>query len=231
MNHLFFIAIPILFLSGCITSSSLLDAKGIWRTPQSTLNSASEDRRQAIVRGDFSSLIRAYEIQKNSERDDSAYVSQSALNEVASMVSCPPLSDTSGLGKYSAQPILDTSRMAILVKVNRPNCSVDLDSVRARMDALIAANRSARLESARREKEAREADPRGPYFMGCTDYQKFVRGETSSNQPNPKEAIERHPKVNAAYASRLYVTGWEDARAYGVRSVNCGYLTQINIAR
>lgn len=220
MRMLFLAAFSATLLSGCLTN-------------QATLNGLRNDalqraeRRAAIVNGEFNSLVRVYEIR---QQEDSAYITSNALREVAQMVTCPPLKDMSGLGQYKAKPILHTSSMTIRVEVNRPNCSIDLDAVREYMDLSISETKSARIEKARRDREVRESDPRGPYFMGCMDYQRFVRGETNTNHPNPAEAIKRYPKVNASYASRLYVTGWEDARAYGVRSIHCAYLTNINIS-
>lgn len=79
------------------------------------------------------------------------------------------------------------------------------------------------FENTDRLERERERDPRGPYILGCEAYQMHVRG--SRDVTTMATSIKLYPKINEAHVKNLYVTGWNDAKVYGARGVDCQYLS------
>lgn len=226
-TKLLFSIISATLLAGCVATT----VKPVSRMSpaKSTRPVVSLERQQAIARGDFNSLLVAYKIAHGRQRDDSIHITKSALKKITPMVVCPPLEDQSGLRPYYASIFIDEEDLTVKISVNRPYCSIDSDKVKTVLDESIAQNIRDQNYRFEQEKNARESNPQGPYQMGCEDYQRFVRG--GKNMPDVTAAQKMYPKVDSLYARRLYVTGWEDARLYGVRKLDCNYLAKTNIQR
>ncbi|MGQ2966785.1 hypothetical protein [Methylophilus sp.] len=168
-----------------------------------------------------SSSVVVYAIPHGTQKDDSLFITHNELAQVAKLVECPPQSTKYPLDTYKSEAkILD---MQVLVIANRSNCVIDQAKAKDYLDNAIKHNKQKHFENTDRLQREREIDPRGPYALGCEAYQMHVRG--IRDVTTMATAIKLYPKINEAYVKNLYVTGWNDAKVYGARGVDCQYLS------
>lgn len=210
--------LTLLILSGCITPEKRIKNIG---SPE------AGERMRAVLAGEFDSILDAYDIKYGIQRDDSIFIRQDDLNHVAKMAYCPKARDEVGFFSYSAKAYIDANESKVKIKINRPDCAVDKLFVQVYLDAKIEENKVRNAQRVRREIDAEAVNPRGVYKLGCEAYQKHVRG--ISDVPTIEGAVKMYPKINSQYVRKLFRTGWDDAKFYGVRFVDCEYLSAINI--
>lgn len=202
-----------LALAGCsITLDELIAGKR-------KINPNKEDLRAPLE----TSILVAYNIPNGIQRDDSSFINYDNLNDVARMAACPAVSIRENPFSYQAQAKIDRDDMTVKVNINRANCSIDNVAVQKYLDSAIVKNKKKRFEQIDREQRERELNPRGPYKLGCEAYQQSIRG--GRDITSIETATKLYPKINAVYVRNLFVTGWNDAKLYGVRGVDCDYLS------
>lgn len=167
--------------------------------------------------------LKVYDIPHGVQQDDSYYINSNNLLFVERMISCPKVTVRENSQSYRAKATIDRYDMTVKVNVNREGCTFDSESIKAFLDKSIADNKQRAFESAERERKAREVDPRGPYKLGCEAYKQHVKG--SSDVTRISTAIKLYPKLNSTYVKNLFIAGWNDASVYGVRGVDCDYLS------
>ncbi|ENA3447887.1 hypothetical protein ABGN35_003324, partial [Yersinia enterocolitica] len=171
------------------------------------------------------STLIAYHIQHGVQLDDSVYINSDDLNYVGAMATCQKVSIKENPYTYRAKAKIDHDDMTVKIEINRSNCQIDKMAVKKYLDDAIKANQHRYAERAEREKRAREVDPKGPYKLGCIAYQQHVKGISGVN--SVENVIKQYPKLNAIYVKNLFTTGWSDASVYGVRGVDCEYLSSV----
>lgn len=219
-----------MFFQKFVVSVLLCSLAGCVATQQRSMKIGSKEateRMRAVKAGEFDSLINAYDISHGIQKDDSIYINNDDLNAVAKMAFCPKREDEVGFFSYSAKAYIDRTESVVKIKINRPDCSVDRTWVKVHLDARIEENKRRSAKRVQQEIQAEQVNPQRPYRAGCDAYQRYIKGY--SDFQTAENAVKSYPKMNADYVRRLFATGWNDASYYGVRSVDCGYLTQINI--
>ncbi|MCG9033345.1 hypothetical protein [Laribacter hongkongensis] len=169
------------------------------------------------------SILTAYKIRHGLQHDDSIFIGSNNLNHVAKMAKCQPATISENPHEYLATAVIDRDDMTVKIKINREGCQVDNQAVQAYFDDVINKNRIKAARNFEREKQARERDPRGPYKLGCEAYKRHIKGLGDVVAINT--AIKLYPKINSDYVKRLFIAGWQDASVYGVRGVDCMYLS------
>lgn len=198
---------------GCASSQDLADARN------RVIAQALRDGRSPFP----TSTLTIYSIPHGVQRDDSVFIDNNELNRLAKMAVCPEVPINDNPYSYRAQAIIDRQDMTVKVNINRGGCTIDTSAVKSYLDAAIIENRRKNSEMFERTRREREVSPRGPYKLGCVAYQQHIKGY--SDVTTIDTAINLYPKLNSNYVKNLFTTGWDDAKLYGARGVDCEYLS------
>lgn len=199
--------ITLLLISGCSTP-----IEGILNKDNATI----EPMKQV-------SVLTAYHYQVDYQRDDSTYINNDNLIEVAKMASCPVVSLRDNPFTYSSKAKIDKNDATVKVTANRLNCSIDQAAVKKYLDSSIIQNKKTSIAKINEQAIQEKKNPKNVYKLGCQAYQETMKGY--KNVQTIDDAVRHYSDLNANYVERLFKTGWNDASFYGARGVDCDYLS------